>query len=299
MKKRRLKPRIIFDFPPKKILHNTLVQKYSNKVIFSDKDNSSKNKIIENIREINETKNFEKIIFDKLPIKTDDKLDHYELNNLDYLSAIKFDNRTFFEIYWSILSREHLILFTFFNRNDHNIIYIKYSRLIFFICTDMALNVFFFSDETMHKMFVDYGKYNFVQQIPQIVYSTIVSQIIQIFIGFLSLTDKHYYQIKNLEIKTMEQISRIIKCIQLKIYFYFISTGIIFFFYWYIITCFCEVYTNTQSAFFKDSFLSFGLGLLYPFGLYLLPTILRIFSLKYFIGKLSFIYRISDMIPCC
>ena len=175
----------------------------------------------------------------------------------------------------------------------------KYSRLIFFICTDMALNVFFFSDETMHKMFVDYGKYNFVQQIPQIVYSTIVSQIIQIFIGFLSLTDKHYYQIKNLEIKTMNQISRIIKCIQLKINFFFLSTGILFFFYWYIITCFCEVYTNTQSAFFKDSFLSFGLGLLYPFALFLLPSALRIFSLKYFIGKLSFIYNLSDIIPCC
>ena len=161
----------------------------------------------------------------------------------------------------------------------------------------MALNVFFFSDDTMHKMFLDYGKYNFVQQIPQIIYSTIVSQLIQVFICFLSLTDKHYYQIKNLKIKKMEQILRIIKCIQLKIYFFIIFTAVMFFFYWYLITCFCAVYVNTQNAFIKDSFLSFGLGLLYPFVLYLFPSALRIFALKHFKGKISFIYKISDVIP--
>ena len=100
------------------------------------------------------------------------------------------------EIYWSILKREHLIIFTFIYRNDHNISLVKYSRLIFFICTDMALNVFFFADETMHKMFLDYGRYNFIQQIPQIIYSTITSQLIEIFLCYLSLTDKYFYQIK-------------------------------------------------------------------------------------------------------
>ena len=102
-------------------------------------------------------------------------------------------------MYWSILQREHLIIFTFFIRNDYNLVFVKLSRFIFLVCTDMALNVFFFSDETMHKMYIDYGKYNFYQQIPQIVYSTIVSQLIQVFLCFLSMTDKHFYEIKNLD----------------------------------------------------------------------------------------------------
>ena len=34
----------------------------------------------------------------------------------------------------------------------------------------MAMNVFFFADETMHKIFLDYGKFNFIQQIPQVIY---------------------------------------------------------------------------------------------------------------------------------
>ena len=80
---------------------------------------------------------------------------------MNYDSALQLDKRNFIEMYWSILKREHLIIFTFFIRNDHNLIPIKFSRFIFSVCTDMALNVFFFSDETMHKMYIDYGKYNF------------------------------------------------------------------------------------------------------------------------------------------
>ena len=91
------------------------------------------------------------------------KLDDFELNDLDYEEAIKLDKRNFFQIYISSLKREHLIIFTFFTRNDHNLVYVKFSRFIFLVCTDMAMNVFFFSDETMHKMYLDYGKYNFVQ----------------------------------------------------------------------------------------------------------------------------------------
>ena len=57
----------------------------------------------------------------------------------------------------------------------------------------------------------------------------------------------------------------------------------------------CAVYVNTQSAFIKDSLCSFGLGLLYPFILYLFPSILRLIALK--AQKASCIYSISDIIP--
>ena len=229
--------------------------------------------------------------------KEDKILDNYEINNMEYEMAIQYDKRTFLEIYWSILRREHIILFTFFSKDDHNIIYVKYCRLIFSICTDMTLNVFFFSDETMHKMFLDYGKYNFAQQIPQIIYSTIVSQLIEVFICYLSLTDKYFFEMKNLNNKSNYSIIRTIRFIQLKIMLFFIFTIIMFIFYWYTITCFCEVYTNTQIPFIKDSLSSFGLGLLYPFVLYLFPSSLRLISLKYYKAKLSFIYKLSDIIP--
>ena len=161
----------------------------------------------------------------------------------------------------------------------------------------MALNVFFFSDETMHKMYLDYGKYNFIQQIPQIVYSTIVSQIIEVLLCFLSLTDKHYYQVKNLDEFTRNKIFPILKCIRKKIAFFYIFTCIMYVFNWYTVACFCAVYEKTQIAFIKDSIYSFVLGLLYPFVLYLFPAILRIISLRASKIRCKCIYAISDIIP--
>ena len=181
--KKNVKPRLVFNFPPKKIIIKTKNNNiYKQKNLITNKLNS-KNVLEQSKKEFEEIRNIEKKIRFDISEQiynsvNNEKLDSYEINNLDYTMAIKLDHRKFFEIYWSILKREHSIIFTFFMRNDHNIIYIKYSRFIFFVCTDMALNVFFFSDETMHKMYIDYGKYNFVQQIPQIIYSTIVSQMI-------------------------------------------------------------------------------------------------------------------------
>ena len=126
------------------------------------------------------------------------KFDKFELNELEYEEAIYNDKRSFIKMYWDILCREHIIIFTFFICNDYNILYIKYTRFIFLLATDMAINIFFYSDETMHKIFLNYGKYNFIQQIPQIIYTTIISQLLEIFICYLSITDKYIYQIKKM-----------------------------------------------------------------------------------------------------
>ena len=256
-----------------------------------------------NINKIQEKNGENEIKINNIPdneIKEDnkeEKLDDFELNNLDYNDAIKLDKRSFINIYWSIIKREHLILFTFFIRKDHNIIYVKVSRFIFLICTDMALNVFFFADETMHKMFLDYGKYNFFQQIPQIIYSTLASQLIELLLCYLCLTDKYFYQIKNLNNKSKYKIFHIIRCIKIKLSFFLAFTFIMLAFYWYAIACFCAVYENTQMAFIKDSLLSFCLSLLYPFVLYLIPSFLRIISLRANKSNLSFLYKLSDVIP--
>ena len=250
---------------------------------FSEINNHNKTKENENLNSnINET-------------SPNEKLDNFELNNLEYDMALKLDKRSFLEIYLSLLKREHLIIFTFSIRNDYNIIYVKFSRFIFLVCTNMALNVFFFSDETMHKMFLDYGKYNFIQQIPQIIYSTLVSQLIELILCFLSLTDKHFYQIKNLSESSKYKIFPIIKCIKMKITFFYVFTFIMFAFYWYAVACFCAVYENTQIAFIKDSFCSFGLGLLYPFVLYLFPAVLRLIALRASKIRCKCIYAISDI----
>ena len=164
----------------------------------------------------------------------------------------------------------------------------------------MALNVFFFTDESMHKVYKNYGKYDFVQQIPQIIYSTVVSQILDLILCYLSLTDKHVYQIKAIkDLKSNTQnVFNIIRCITIKLIGFYSFTFILFSFYWYLISSFCAVYQNTQSIFIKDSISSFILGLLYPFILYLFPTILRVLSLKDKVKKrFKCIFFLSDIIP--
>ena len=224
------------------------------------------------------------------------EFDNYELNNLEYYLSKIFDKRNFFQIYWSFIKRENLVIFTFITTDDHNITFVKYSRFFFLLCTDMAMNVFFFSDETMHKMFLNYGKYNFIQQIPQIIYSTAVSQIIETFICFLSLTDIYFYEIKKCKQETKNTLMKIITKIKVKLAFFYVFTLIMFIFYWYLITCFCAVYKNTQIAFIKDFVSSFILGIFWTFVLYIFPTIFRKISLKSNSG-IECVYKFSNIIP--
>ena len=146
------------------------------------------------------------------------KIDEFELNELEYEEAIYYDKRSIIKLYCDKLSREHIIIFTFFVYNDNNIIYIKYARFIFLFATDMAINIFFYSDETMHKIYLNYGKYNFIQQIPQIIYTTIISQLLEVLLCYLSLTDKYIYQMKKmLHIINKKVITKILKSIKIKL----------------------------------------------------------------------------------
>jgi len=263
----------------------------------------SKNKINDNDISINKyiknkirSKNND---INKNEIKEKEILDNFELNQLDFYEAIKIDKRTFIQIYWGLLKREHPIIFTFFAFDDYNLIYIKLTRFIFLTSTDMVMNVFFFSDESMHKLYVNYGKYDFIQQIPQILYSTIISKLIEIILCYLSLTDKPIYQIKNLMLdNSSKQMQFIYKCINIKLIIFFVFTFIFIIFYWYIISAFCSVYKNTQITFIKDWIFSFLLGILLPFFLYLIPSSLRICAIKNKNNKCSsFIYKLSEIIP--
>ena len=134
----------------------------------------------------------------------------------------------------------------------------------------------------MYKLFLSYGKYDFFQQVPKIFYSTVISQLIEIFLCFLSLTDKHIYQIKS-ALKAVRKtiIKKIIKCIYIKLTIFYSFTFIVFIVYWYIVSVFCGVYRNTQKHFIKDSIISFSICLVYPFILYFISAALRFFSLRY------------------
>ena len=48
----------------------------------------------------------------------------------------------------------------------------------------------------MNKIYEDHGKYNLIFQIPQIIYSTLISTVIKIIFTKLSLTESNIIEIK-------------------------------------------------------------------------------------------------------
>ena len=226
----------------------------------------------------------------------------FELNELEYNEAVVQDNRGFFQYYWQLVRREHLFIFIFFVYDDFNIFSIKLSLFVFSLALDFGLNVFFFFDESMNKIYLDYGKYSFLAQIPQILYSSLLSQGIDILIRYLCLTEKDMYQIKVYSEKKnkeyyKKEIFKTFTYIKFKLICYFIISFIMMVFFWYLISAFCAVYKNTQIILFEDILYSFLLDLIYPFGLYLFPSSLRILSLKDKKKRLKIIYFFSNIIP--
>ena len=70
------------------------------------------------------------------------------------------------------------------------------------------------------------------------------------------------------------------KELKVKFAMFFIFSFLLLLFFTYYITCFYGIYVNTQFHLLKDSAISFGLSLLYPFLIYLIPGIFRIPSLN-------------------
>ena len=209
-------------------------------------------------------------------------LNDYELNNLDYEIALILDKRSFFQYYWSLLKKKQLLFFTFCPAKDYNLLTIKLCLFLLSFSLYFTINGFFFSDETMHKVYEDNGNYNIIYQLPQIFYSSIVPAIINMIIKHLALSEKSILEIKEKQdIKDIMDFAKNIKNILLfRFIIFFLLFFILSFFFWYFITCFCAVYINTQIILFKDTFISFGLSMSYPFLLYFIPGIFRIPSLR-------------------
>ena len=228
------------------------------------------------------------------------KLDNFELNNLEYDDACKFDKRSFCAMYWSVLKREHSAIFTFFSFNDYNLFYIKIERFLILFCTDMTMNGLFFVHESMHKKYTQGEDFTFVQKLPQILFTLIVSHVLEVLLCYLSMTDVHFYEIKSLpkSQKNGDKIVDILDCIRKKLVSFFVFTFLLFLFYWYFISAFCAVYQNTQTIFLRDSMISFLTAFIDPFIIYGFTCILRKLSLSVCCRKkCGCIYKLSDLIP--
>ena len=227
------------------------------------------------------------------------ELNNSELNSLPYEKALEKDKRTFIQYYISLLRIKHLLIFSFYFYNkDYNSQIIKMFLFFFFFSVHFMVNALFFNDNTMHKILIDEGSYNFVYQIPKIIYSTIISGVINFLIKFLSLSEKNILSIKHEKNQNIldKILLRTIKILSIKFVLFFVITFLLLFFFMYYITCFCGIYVNTQIHLIKDSILSFTLSLINPFWKYLIPGLFRIPALRAGKKNKKFIYRFSQIL---
>ena len=169
----------------------------------------------------------------------------------------------------------------------------------YFFGLDLTLNALFFNDSTIHKIYEDKGSYNFVYQIPQIVYSTLLSLILNIIIKYFSLTEEDINDAKEEKRKNpknfISKSIKIVKKIKIKFAIFFIVAPIILFFLWFYICCFCGVYKNTQIHLIKDSLISLLTSIITPFFTLLLPGIFRISALRSDKKNKAIMYKISKI----
>ena len=222
----------------------------------------------------------------------------YELNYMDYEKAIKYDERTFSQYYWSLIKKKQLIIFTFLSNNDYNILLIKIDLFLVIFSSYFTINGFFFNDETMHKVYINNGNFSILYQIPQLIFTSAISIILNISLKILALSENDILELKTeKELKKMTEKSKVMKkFIKIKFILFFIISIIILGFFWYFISCFCGIFINSQILLIKDTLSSFLITLIYPFGLNLIPAIFRIIALRDKQKKRNCLYQISKII---
>ena len=263
----------------KKYKHNSKHRKKSFKK-FNNKIHSKSMKDSKVI--LLESNNIEKSILKNLNKKlTIYRYNDNEMNLLDYEEAKKNDKRNYIEYYLSLLKTKHLLFFTFLNFNDYNSSVIKIYIFFFNILIEYTISAMFYTDEAMHKIYEDGGTFDILYQIPQLLYSSLLSLLFTNLISYLGLYEDNILNIKNSKFfLNKKRLRKIRKCLKIKIIIFFITTYILLFCFWVYVGCFCVVYKNTQIHLLTEVISSFGVSLIIPLFIYLIPGIFRIPSLK-------------------
>ena len=268
--------------PIKKKLKRRTIKSDNTKSILNrlQTNNIYKNNInMEPVKEgnLNDNENYE--MFLKI-----NKYTYTELNELKYIEAIKLDKRTYTEYYISLICTKHILLFSFISKFDYNSKILKQFLFFFNFTVNFAVNALFFSDETMHKIYADKGSFNFIYNIPQIIYSSLITGFILSLIQSLALTDSYLINLKrnkdkdkNILVNKENDLKKILK---IKFALFFFICFILLIMFWFYLACFCAVYKNTQIHLIKDTLISFGTSMIYPLFIYLIPGIFRILAIN-------------------
>ena len=260
--------------------------------------NEPKNKLKKQNKNLNNNINSKNMKNEKSNIGIKENFKNYideEINGLSYDIAVKFDKRSYWEYYESLIKTQHNLICALFNNSDYNSGIIKIDLFLIGFVIEYTINALFFNDDTMHEIYESKGEYDMETQLPIIVYSTIISYILNYPLNFLALSNDAIIEFKQSKKnnKIMKKAEKLVKTLNIKFIFYFIISTLFLVFFWYYISIFGVIYRNTQMHLLKDNLMSFGLSLIFPFAIYLFPGFLRICALS---KKKKYLYNVSKFL---
>ena len=145
-----------------------------------------------------------------------------------------------------------------------------------------VINALFYNDDTMHNIYESKGRFDLEVQLPIIIYSSLISMLLNTPLSLLALSNDLIISFKQNKstINLVKREEELINKLTIKFILYFIISFLLLLFLWYYISMFDVIYKNTQMHLLKDTLISIGLSLVFPFVTYLLPGIFRILSLS-------------------
>ena len=126
--------------------------------------------------------------------------------------------------------------------------------------------------------------------------SFIISYYINNLIKYLTLSENNLLEIKNEKtaILAKKKISKVERCLNIKNYSYFFISFIFLLFLWYYLSSFSAVYHNSQNHLIINTFISFLLGLIFPFLINHVTVAFRKFALNS--KEREGVYKISKIL---
>ena len=100
----------------------------------------------------------------------------------------------------------------------------------------------------MNKINEDKGAFNILFQIPQILYSSVISAVINVILKQLSLSERQILSIKQENNFSVAQnkSKKLRKYIKIKLALFFFLSILLLIFFWYFISCFSAIYIREE-----------------------------------------------------
>ena len=120
-----------------------------------------------------------------------------EMNSFSYKNALKYDKRTFYQYYISLIKAKHPITFSFVPIKDYNSQLVKISLFLLLFSINYIMNALFFNESAIHRIYLDKGEYNYGYFIPKLFLYFLLSHIIYTPNKYIALSERNIIEIKN------------------------------------------------------------------------------------------------------